>query len=73
MSQPVRDYAFYQAKRELADRRRRQDARDAERHRGFDLSAQDRHVKSERPHFAVVMASDAYRTGYERIFGGLHG
>jgi len=24
------------------------------RHRGFDLSAQDRHAKYERAHFAVV-------------------
>ena len=37
------------------------------RHRAFDLSAQDRHVKSERPHFAVVTASDAFRAGYEAI------
>ena len=57
-------------RREIAARRRVQDARDAERHRGFDLSSQDHHVKSERAHFAVVMASDAFRSGYDRIAWG---
>ncbi len=42
-------------------------------HREFteqmDLSAQDNHMKYERPQFTVVTASEAYREGWERIFG----
>lgn len=50
------------------------DAAMAERHRGFDLSAQDNHSKFERAKFAVVgegtrAAYGAYREGWERIFG----
>ena len=50
------------------------DAAMAERHAGFDLSAQDNHSKFERPHFAVVgegtkSANDKYREGWERTFG----
>lgn len=57
---------------ELAANRAAQDAVMAERHRGFDLSAQDHHSKSERLHFAVVgegtrSAQDRYRAGYEQI------
>lgn len=61
-------YAENAHRRDLAQRRAAQDARDAARHRAFDLSAQDQHVKSERAHFAVVTASDAFREGYDRIF-----
>ena len=35
----------------------------------LDLAAQDNHMKYERGHFAVVTASEAYRQGWERIFG----
>ena len=46
----------------------------AERHAGFDLSAQDHHAKYERAHFAVVGAGtkaafENYREGWDRIFG----
>lgn len=66
-------YAAASARRELAARRQAQDRRDAVRHAGFDLSAQDRHMKSERAHFAVVgegtaTAQENYRRGWERIF-----
>lgn len=40
-------------------------------HRSFDLSAQDNHMKYERPSFAVVTASDAFRKGYDDIDWGL--
>jgi hypothetical protein len=70
----VRDYRFYQHKREVAARRAVQDARDAARHREFSLSAQDRHHKYERAHFAVVgegsrTAQDNFRAGWDRVFG----
>lgn len=68
-------YAEYAHRNEVAVRRRAQDARDAARHRQFDLSAQDTHMKYERAHFAVVgegsrSAQDNYRAGWDRIFGG---
>ena len=68
-------YAENARQREILRRRRAQDARDAEVHRMFDLQAQDRTPKSDRPHFAVVgegtrSAQDSYRANYERIFGG---
>lgn len=45
-----------------------------ERHRQWDLQAQDNTAKFERPQFAVVgegtkTAQDAYREGWERTFG----
>ena len=48
------------------------DAAMAERHAGFDLSAQDNHSKFERPSFSVVgegtkSANDAYRENYTKI------
>ncbi len=48
------------------------DAMVAERHRGFDLSAQDNHMKYERPSFIVVgegskSANDNYRENYEKM------
>lgn len=60
--------------REIASRRRTQDARDAVLHRQFDLQAQDKTPKSDRPHFAVVgegslAAQERYRVNYQRIFG----
>jgi hypothetical protein len=63
---------------ELKRNRRSQDSVLAERHRGFDRSAQDQHAKSERAHFAVVgegtrTAQDNYRAGWDRAFGGTHG
>jgi len=47
----------------------------AERHRGFDLSAQDNHSKFERPHFAVLgegskSANENYQQGYALIDWG---
>lgn len=44
------------------------DAEVAERHAGFDLSAQDNHMKYERASFVVVTATEAYRDGIERMF-----
>ena len=60
-------YADFAADRDRAARRAQQDRLMAERHRAFDLSAQDRHMKYERPQFVVVTASEAYREGYEAI------
>ena len=62
----------YWSDSELARNRRVQDGLLAERHRDFDLSAQDRHMKYERAQFAVVgegshEALDAYRTNYDLI------
>ena len=58
----------------LTAQRAVQDAVMAERHAGFDKSAQDVHMKYERPQFAVVgegtkASQDAYREGWERTFG----
>jgi len=66
-------YAEHAAARERTGRRRVQDRVMAERHRAFDVSAQDQHHKYERAHFAVVgegstAAQDAYRIGWDRIF-----
>jgi len=66
-------YAEYAARRDLQARRRAQDRRDAVRHAGFDLSAQDLHHKHDRFRFAVVgegsaTAQENYRTNYDRIF-----
>lgn len=66
-------YAENARKREIASRRRTQDARDAVLHRQFDLQAQDITPKSDRPHFAVVgegsrAAQENFRLGWERIF-----
>ena len=63
-------YADNAADRERAAQRRAQDRLMAERHRAFDLSAQDHHMKYERPQFAVVTASDAFREGYDAIQWG---
>jgi hypothetical protein len=57
---------------ELARNRRTQDTVMAERHRGFDLSARDNHMKYERPSFSVVgegtrEAQTAFHRGYTRI------
>jgi hypothetical protein len=61
--------------RELAANRRTQDTLMASQHREWDLSAQDNHAKSERPHFAVVgegspTAQEAYRAHYGLIDWG---
>ena len=65
-------YAQYAHQRELAQRRRAQDARDAALHRQFDLQAQDNTMKYERPVFSVVgegsrTANDNFRSNYDRI------
>ena len=67
-------YPELAARRERDVRRRAQDWRDAARHADFDRSARDLHHKHDRAHFAVVgegsaTAQEAYRAGYERIFG----
>lgn len=67
-------YAENARRREIAQRRRAQDANDAARHRMFDLQAQDKTAKFERPQFAVVgegsrTAQENYMIGYTRIFG----
>jgi hypothetical protein len=66
-------YAENAHKREIASRRRVQDARDAVQHRAFDLQAQDKTPKSARPHWAVVgegsrTANENYLKNYARIF-----
>lgn len=63
---------MYYTNDELKANRRAQDKIMAERHRGFDLSAQDHHAKSERFHFAVVGegtrdAQERFRDGYGLI------
>lgn len=65
-------YAEYGRIRERNDNRRKADARDAKRHRGFDLSAQDMHHKHDRFHFAVVgegsrSATDNFHRNYDAI------
>lgn len=67
-------YEQYRYQRELKEKRQMQDAVTAKRHREWNLSAQDKHAKYERAHFAVVgegtlTAQDAYRRGWERTFG----
>ena len=52
---------------EVKEQRAVSDAVMKERHEGFDLSAQDNHMKYERPSFVVVMAGKDYRDGYEKI------
>jgi hypothetical protein len=66
-------YAQNAHRREVLARRRGADARDREIHRAFDLIAQDKVAKFERPVFAVTgegsrAAQDRYRRNYDRIF-----
>ncbi len=56
--------------REVKAQRAAQDQYLRRLHAGFDLSAQDNHMKYERPSFAVVTASDAFREGYDKIDWG---
>lgn len=65
----ARDYKFFSDQRIRAARNAAQDSARNALHRQFDLSAQDHHSKSERPSFTVVTASEAYRAGWERMFG----
>lgn len=65
----------YRPDKELSRNRRSQDRVMAERHRGFDLAAQDNTPKYHRPHFAVVgegtrEARTAYERGYDAIDWG---
>ena len=61
--------------RDRRDLKARKDASNAvatERHRGFDLSAQDNHAKSERPSFIPnagidKVAQELYRQNYDQI------
>lgn len=62
----------YWSDSELRRNRRAQDAVLAERHRNFDRSAQDHHMKSERLHFAVGgegtrSAQENFRRGYDAV------
>ncbi len=66
-------WAQHYAQADLKANRAAQDIVLRERHRAFDLQAQDRTPKSDRPHFAVVgegsrAAQDRYRHNYDRIF-----
>ena len=59
-------------KPEVVARRQQQDALHREFHAALDLAAQDTHVKSERPSFAVVgegsaSAQENYRRGYDHV------
>lgn len=62
-------YAENAAARERSDRRRAQDSVLGVQAAEFDLSARDNHMKYERPSFIVVTASEAYRKGWDEIFG----
>ena len=62
-------YAENQAARERTERKAGQDNFLARQTAEFDLSAQDNHMKYERPSFIVVTASEAYREGWEATFG----
>jgi hypothetical protein len=62
-------YAENAAARERASRKLVQDRQLNQQYAAFDLSAQDNHMKYERPSFIVVTASDAYRKGWDAIFG----
>jgi hypothetical protein len=71
----VATYAEHQAQRERAERRGRQDRFLAAQQSHFDADVAantdkrggwKRH-KYERPSFAVVTASDAFRAGYDQI------
>lgn len=61
-------YAENAADRERKERNAAQDQHMAGLHRRFDLEAKDIHMKYERPSFAVVTASKAFREGWDRIF-----
>lgn len=66
-------WAQHYAQAELKANRAAQDIVLRERHRAFDLQAQDRTPKSARHHFAVVgegssTSQEAYRQNYDRIF-----
>ena len=66
-------YGQYQAQAELRDRRAAQDIVLRERHRQFDLLAQDKTAKFQRFRFSVVgegsrSANENYLRNYERIF-----
>lgn len=52
---------------DVKEQRAISDAVIKERHRMFDLQAQDNTMKYERPQFAVVTATEAFREGYEKI------
>ena len=54
---------------DVKEQRAISDAGMKERHEMFDLQAQDNTMKYERPQFAVVTASKAFREGWERTFG----
>ena len=61
-----------QDKAEVKARKDASNAEAYERHHGFNLSAQDNHMKYERPSFTVVgegtkSANDNYRDNYDKI------
>ena len=61
-------YAENAAARERASRKLAQDKILGQQYAEFDRSAQDVHMKYERPSFIVVTASEAYRSGWDKIF-----
>jgi hypothetical protein len=62
----------YYSDSELKSNRRAQDRVLADRHRGFDLAAQDITPKYHRPHFAVVgEGTREARTAYERGYAAI--
>ena len=63
-------YAENARQREIAAGRAATDQIMAARHAEFDLSAQDTHMKYERPSFIVVTASEAFRAGYDLVDWG---
>jgi len=63
-------YAENAAARERAERKASQDSFLRRQTHEFDLSAQDTHMKYERPSFIVVTASEAYRRGWDETFAG---
>lgn len=57
----------YLDRMETAAKRIDQNKRIREFTEQMDLSAQDNHMKYERPQFAVVTATEAYRRGYDQM------
>ena len=66
---PGRERFDTKEKRELDITRAQQDIANEKLHKQFDESAKDNHMKYERHSFVVVTSSDAYRQGWERMFG----
>jgi len=63
-------YAENAAARERSANKRSQDTLLRAQQAEFDLAVKDNRMKYERPSFVVVTASEAYREGWDKIFGG---